>query len=115
LATRVTRAIGDEVAAFCPPLALRFAPLRLTALFLIAGRFAARFLIDGRFADDFFDAAPRFAGRAFFAERFADATRRARRFPAVRLLALLPPDFLRDFLARAAMTLLLGVGVMVNA
>jgi hypothetical protein len=112
LATRVTRAIGDAVAAFCPPLALRFAPLRLTALFLIAGRFAARFLIAGRFAEDFLDAAPRFAGRAFFPERFADA---ARRFPAVRLLALLPPDFLRDFLARAAMTLLLGVGVMVNA
>jgi hypothetical protein len=109
-ATRVTRAIGDRDAAFCPVLALRLAPPRLAALFLIAGRFAERFLIVGRLAEDFFGAAPRFAGRAFFPERFADAARPLRRFDALRLLALLLPDFLRDFLARAAMTLLLGVG-----
>jgi len=91
-----------------------FAELFFAALFFVAGRFAARFLIAGRFAADFFFA-PRFAGRAFFVERFADDARLVRRFNALRLLAFLPPDFLRDFLARAAMTLLLGVGDDGNA
>jgi len=69
----------------------------------MAGRLAALFLIAGRFVDFF--VAPRLAVLSFFPERLADE-----RFETLRLLAVLPPDFLRDFLARAAMTLLLGVG-----
>jgi hypothetical protein len=92
-----------------------FAVFFFAALFFVAGRFAARFLIAGRLAADFFFVALRFAGRAFFVERFADDVRLVRRFDALRLLAFLLPDFLRDFLARAAMTLLLGVGDDGNA
>jgi len=104
-ATRVTRAIGDGVVACCPP-----AELRLAAVVLTAGRFADFFLIAARFAEAFFGAARRLAERALVPDRFADDARRAPRFDVARLLAAFLPDFLRDFLARAAMTLLLGVG-----
>jgi len=104
-ATRVTRAIGDGVDACWPPPALG-----LAARFLMAGRLTDFFLIAGRLAEAFFGAALRLAGRVFLADRLADDARPARRFDALFLLAAFLPDFLRDFLARAAMTLLLGVG-----
>jgi hypothetical protein len=85
-----------------------------------AGRFtlfAALFAVFALFfnagpRDDFFAAfftellraGPRFAA-AFFAV-FAPP----RDFAPPRFLPVLPPDFVRDFLARVAMILLLGVG-----
>jgi hypothetical protein len=80
-----------------------------------AGRFACDFLIAGLFAaDDFFALLARL-GDDFLAGRFADAffadfdpPLRAAGLP--RLPPVVPPDFPRDFLARVAMILLLGVG-----
>src|SRR5262245_28468289 len=69
------------------------------------------------FADDFFIDIARFAD-AFFADRFADladADVPLRAFDPPRLLADFLTDFPRDFLARVAMTLLLGVGRELHA
>jgi hypothetical protein len=123
LATRATREKGE------PPADLRdddfpaldfladafdfladvFTAGRLACDFLIAGRFAE----DDDFADDFF--APPRPADAFLLEPFAevclpdfDPPARAADLP--RLPPVLPPDFPRDFLARVAMILLLGVG-----
>jgi len=92
-------------------LRLRF----LVAAFLTCGRladFEADFAADARFGLDFFADVVfvelRFADR-FTAGPFADF--RARDFEPPRALVFVPPDFLRDFLARVAMIFLLGVGV----
>jgi len=111
--------MGEEVAARRGALALRLAPaFRFAALLRLAPRVAALFLIAGRLAADFFAAdffveALRLAGRALLRELFFMLA--ARPLVARRLLAALPADFLRDFLARAAMTLLLGIGGDDNA
>jgi hypothetical protein len=117
LATRVTRVIGDEVAAFGAELLLRLAAGRLADDFFVADFFAADFLSAGpRRAEDFFAldfraellrapdaerlAPPRFAltrlAPVRFAEDFED-------FFAPRFLP--PPLFDRDFLARVAISL----------
>jgi hypothetical protein len=85
------------------------------AFFFVALFFADNFFIDiARFAD----AIARFAD-AFFADRFADladADLPLRAFDPPRLLADFLTDFTRDFfLARVAMTLLLGVGRELHA
>ena len=77
---------------------------------------AARF-VAADFDDVFFDDALRFTFTAVadFADRASAGLRLlaadffVRDFAPLRALALLPPDFLRDFLARAAMVLLLVV------
>lgn len=84
---------------------------------------AARF-VAADFDDVFFADALRFTAVADFADfadladfderasaglRLLDADFLVRDFAPVRALADLPPDFLRDFLARAAMVLLLVV------
>jgi hypothetical protein len=58
-----------------------------------------------RFADDFF-------ADDFFADFVPGLLPRA--FDPLRLPLLFPPDFPRDFLARVAMVLLLGVGVEID-
>jgi hypothetical protein len=120
-ATRVTR---DSALVLSPPLLLVLMTLTeavealagfalLALVFFTAGRFAARrvaffgalfraALRGTRFA------AARFAGR--FAGRFTADFFLALAFVPPRLLPFLPPDFPRDFLARVAMILLLGVG-----
>jgi hypothetical protein len=133
-ATRLTRASGEP-----PPrrfAAVLFFAGRLAAGRLTAGRlaelervevfFPVDFLAADFFAPDFFPADPLLwadfaVGRCaedffadfladFFADFFADFVPLERDFDAERLLLVLLPDFLRDFLARVAMILLLGVG-----
>ncbi|HEY5063052.1 MAG TPA: hypothetical protein VII52_16045 [Gemmatimonadaceae bacterium] len=87
---------------------VRLAALLFFGVFLFAdGRLAADAFRDdflagvvARFADDFFaDFVPGLLPRAF---------------DPLRLPLLFPPDFPRDFLARVAMVLLLGVGVDID-
>jgi len=68
------------------------------------------------FTDDFFIDIRRLAD-AFFADRFADFADAdlPRAFEPPRLVADFLTDFPRDFLARVAMTLLLGVGGELHA
>jgi hypothetical protein len=96
-----------------PP--LRAEPLapRPLALRLICGRFAD-FAVDDRFA---LLLAPFFADADLAGPRFAELLSvgrlldfRADDCEPPRALLFLPPDFPRDFLARAAMIFLLGVG-----
>ena len=128
LATRVTRASGEPpprlgVPAFLPD---RFTAGRLAELDRVVVFFPADLLAVDFFAPDFFAADPLrradFAvGRCaedffadfladFFADFFADFAPLERDFDPPRLLPVLLPDFPRDFLARVAMILLLGVG-----
>jgi hypothetical protein len=96
----LTRAIGERLAFFF--VAERRGEVDVECLF---------------FADDFFIDIPRLAD-AFFADRFADfadADLPLRAFDPPRLLADFLTDFPRDFLARVAMTLLLGVGRELHA
>jgi hypothetical protein len=111
------------------PADARFGALAFLAGDFTAGRLAADFLIDGVFAEDFFPALPPRLADAFFAEAvferrvvddflpadFAPDDFRADFDPPARdadlpCLPVVPPDFPRDFLARVAMILLLGVG-----
>jgi len=81
----------------------------LPELFFIPLLFAAERFADDSFAD-FFTAGPRLADVDFLLERFVADALLERFFDALPFDAALPLDFLRDFLARVAMILLLGVG-----
>jgi hypothetical protein len=124
-ATRVTRASGEPrrdafftTAFFATAFfAFPFFVLPVFTRVFTRGRFAATAGRDTFFADDFFALATRrragvtflIAGRLaddFFAAFFA----LLRVVGPLRLLPLLAADFPRDFLARVAMILLLGVG-----
>jgi len=113
LATRVTREIGDAVTTggLASRGAVFTAAVVLDAAILFAGFFFA-FDVVILFAGLLFAAAglvrftdvARARREADFFERPADAERVERpRFAPARFFAALPPDFLRDFLARVAM------------
>jgi hypothetical protein len=102
------RLLGDFFAAVFAAFAGAF-----LALFFSAGPlvdfFAEDFFTAGFLADDARFAEDLRAGDRLAVPFFADLAP-PRAFGPLRFFPVLPPDFVRDFLARVAMILLLGVG-----